>query len=354
MDQQLLQRTRYLLQIRFRRMMTATTGNYELICSQVLTWLETHPIIGAVVQHLDKVEGQHHEEINLLLKSDNLHSNRYYAFVAGQDKPREDEPQLKGYTCKTIDEHASACLQILRGSIERPNVEFYCLFAIYLTHESYGRHNMSEVVDVLQNRAIHDLYEYLDEALDSINAVNGLLLKYKQNAEWFERENLQLIIQNGYSGKKGERALAIHLQQYVFNQGVDFVIEASSPSGEADLLLRDSSGGYAIVDAKLIDGTSPSEVKRTIAEGFNQVARYCNDYNQPEGFLTVFVNVDVNIRLDTEYDSGFKYFKVGGCIIYYLEINISERPSASKAKKSKEIDISAKELIEKIEEIQRE
>jgi hypothetical protein len=94
----------------------------------------------------------------------------------------------------------------------------------------------------------------------------------------------------------------------------------------------------------------PSVIVRKIAEGFNQVARYCDDYNQPEGFLAVFVDDDISILLDIESSYSFKYFTVGGNVIYYVEINIAERPSASKSGKAKQIHIPSSQLTELIEE----
>lgn len=357
MDQQLLQRTRYLLQARFRRIRTAEIGNFERVCQQVFDWLEHHPILGSVLQHLENIPGDHHHEIKLLLDTERMNGSRYFHLTVKKGPKQEHEPEFKGYTPTTLEEHASACLQILRAVISRPSLEFYCLLAVYLTQEDYdelGRHkNMKDAFQIIQDKAAQDLYEYLDERLDGINAVNGILQKYKQSTEWFQQEHLRQI-ERGYEGKSGERALALHLQQYIFNQGVEFTIEPSSVSGEVDLLLRDPAGLYTIIDAKYIKPTSSrSDVIRKIADGFNQVARYCNDYNQPEGFLAIFVNDDITLLVELEQNDGFRFFRVGGCIIYYIEINMAERPSASKSGKSKQINVSAAELIGQIEDFQQ-
>jgi len=176
--------------------------------------------------------------------------------------------------------------------------------------------------------------------------------KYKQYAEWFQREQLRQI-HEGYEGKTGERALALHLQQYVFNQGVEFTVEPSSVSGEADLVLRDSHGGHIIIDAKYIDSkATPSTILRKIAEGFNQVARYCNDFNETEGFLGVFVNADIAINIELNEEAGFSYIKIGNINIYYVEINIAQRPSASKVGKPNLVTISSSELINELRELE--
>lgn len=97
-----------------------------------------------------------------------------------------------------------------------------------------------------------------------------------------------------------------------------------------------------------------SEITRKIAEGFHQIARYCNDYNQPEGYLAVFVNDDISILLDVEQSGAFRFFKIGGHVIYYIDINISHRPSASKSGKANQVHISQDDLIAEIKNIDTE
>lgn len=356
MDQQLLQRTRYLLQTRFRKIRTASAGNFEVVTKQVLNWLENHPVVGSVIQYLDQVPGEHHQEIQQLM-STQINGSRYYNLAVKHTPKQDHEAEFLGYTPVTLEQHASACLQVLRATVQRPELEFYSLLAVYLTQEEYDYHfeQHKDALEAIKDIAVHDLYEYFDERLDGINAVNGLLRKYKQSVEWFQQERIQQILDQGYGGKTGERALAIHLQQYIFDQGVEFAVEPSSSSGEVDILLRDPLGQYTIIDAKLIrPNASPSEITRKIAEGFNQVGRYCNDYNQAEGFLAVFINDDVSVLVDVELDNVFRFFKIGGHVIYYIDINIANRASASKSGRAKQIQISQDMLIGKLEDIQRE
>jgi hypothetical protein len=359
MDEHLVQRTRYLLQTRFRRVRVAKRGHFAKICKQLLDWLENHPIIGSVIHRLDTTEGDHHQEVQWMLELEDGMLGAYYPITVLKRK-NDSVPAFKGYTATNFDQHSSACLQLLRASIQRVNLDFYAVLAEYLTQESYigysdrarRDNNPEDSIDVLREIALRDLYEYLDEHLDGVNALNGLMLKYEQNAKWFQRQQLRDIIANRLEGETGERALALHLQQYIFNQGVEFVVEPASPSGKADLVLRDATGKYVIIDAKYIRArASRSEVVSKIAEGFKQVARYCDDFKQPEGFLAVFVNDDIDIQLPLEQSSGYYYFKVGGHIIYYVEINISDRPSASKSGKAKPYVYTADELIQQIQEL---
>ncbi|MBX3085906.1 MAG: hypothetical protein KF716_29995 [Anaerolineae bacterium] len=324
-------------------------GNFGSVVKQVLQWLENHLITGSIIQHLDQVQGAHHQEIELLLNT-KIDASRYYYLITQHASRHENEPEFRGYTPVDLEQHASACLRILRAAASKPTAEFYCSLAIYITQEKYTIDK--NPLETLKETAIRDLYEYLDEQLDGINAVNGLLFKYKQNVEWFQRERIQEILQNGYAKREGERALAIHLQQYIFDQGVEFTIEPSSASGEVDLLLRNPSGQFTIIDAKLIQPkASRSDIVGKVAKGFNQVSRYCNDYNQPEGFLAVFINDDLSIQLNIDQNYAFRFFKIGGRVIYYVEINIGDRKSASKSGEAKQILIEKDELFQHIESI---
>jgi hypothetical protein len=351
-DQQLIQRTRYLLQTRFRRVFLSEPGNFVIALQQALTWVEYHPIIGSIIHQLGLVSGEHNDELDRLCNREVSFYNYNNFINAGGHLSREDG--WTGYTPKNTTEHASACLKAVRCIIAAQDISIYQLLATYFTKQDYirSRNKYTDLYKDLSNFVVKDLYEYIDETLDGINSVNGILLKYKQNAEWFQQDKVKDIIENGYAGRRGERALAIHLQQYIFDQGLEFVIEPSSVSGETDLILREFSGRYLIIDAKLIKpGEKEAGIIRKIAEGSNQVARYCNDYNERDGFLVVFVNDNLSIMLDFEQQESYRFIQIGGCIIHLVTVNIASLPSASKAGKARQIHISREQLTQKFDEL---
>jgi len=132
---------------------------------------------------------------------------------------------------------------------------------------------------------VEPLYDYLDEQLDDRGAVLALLRRYKHRAEWFNREALYSLATDD-SGK-GERKLAAHLYEYLHDQGIDFFIEPSSASGEADLIAMQKGNEPLIADAKVF---APAKGKGTpyICKGFNQVYIYTLDFNEPFGFLVIY------------------------------------------------------------------
>ena len=199
--------------------------------------------------------------------------------------------------------------------------------------------------------AIDGVYEYLDEHIDTRNVIYSILLKYKQHSEWFHRNRLRATADEGLEGIKGERGLARDLNEYVFNQHVEFIIEPRSATGEADLILREAGGRYLIIDAKYIPADSTrSTVRDQMNSGFHQVARYCEDYHEPEGFLISFIRTSKRISLDLEESDGLRFLKLGGKTIYYLPVQISDEPSASKSGKAEEVIITREELVSPVTE----
>jgi hypothetical protein len=78
---------------------------------------------------------------------------------------------------------------------------------------------------------------------------------------------------------------------------------------------------------------------------FHQVARYCDDYHEPEGFLVSFVRSSKRIRLEFEESDGLRFLKLAGKTIYYLPVQISDEPSASKSGQAEEVRITKEELV---------
>ncbi|MCW5801784.1 MAG: hypothetical protein KIT31_05310 [Deltaproteobacteria bacterium] len=249
----------------------------------------------------------------------------------------------------TVDEHAALSLDVLDriATATARKVDEQGLvseMAIALTGTSAGR---GDAIEIVRDVALDGLYEWIDEKIDSRNVMMGLLIKYKQRTEWFRRRRLREIATHGIEKQSGgERALAVDLQEYVFDQGVDFAIEPASASGEPDLVLRDSDGSHVIMDPKYIaNGAPPSEFKRKLAGGFHQVARYCHDFNEPAGYLIVYIEDNKTPRLELDTADGFGFISINGKQVYYVPVHIADAPPASKAGTAEEVVISKIDLI---------
>ncbi|HXX23493.1 MAG TPA: hypothetical protein VEO19_10105 [Terriglobia bacterium] len=340
MDPQVIQRTRYVLRIRVRRAQTCPLALFPSACEHLLAWLESHPVLSSLVPRLKSPPAEAREQIEKII-ADAPTSNPYYPYFS--------------YSAASAEEHAALCLHVVRAVIrtaamqpESRETALICL-AEYLSGQLFD--SAQEAVKALRDVPVDGTYEYLDEQIDTRNVVYSILLKYKQRSEWFHRSRLRAIADEGLEGAKGERSLARDLQEYVFSEHVEFIIEPRSSSGEADLMLREPCGRYLIIDAKYVPADATrSTIRDRIASGFHQVARYCEDFREPEGFLVSFIRSPKRISLELEESDGLSFLKLGGKAVYYLAVQISDEPSASKSGKADEVIIARGELVSPVPE----
>ena len=265
------------------------------------------------------------------------------AFADVLESAEREDGERGSYIADTVHEHAALSLAVLDQIATSPSrdvdqEELIRSLAIAITNRAWSH---EEALEAIRDVALDGLYEWIDEKIDSRNAVLGLLMKYKQRSEWFGRERLRVLAEAG-----GERALAVDLQQYIFDQGVEFTIEPTSSSGEPDLVLRDTDDSHVILDAKYISlGTAAAEFKRKLSYGFHQVAHYCQDFNEPLGYLVVFLADRKSPALPLTVQDGFSFLEVNGKLVYYVPVAIADAPSASKAGRAEEVAISMADLI---------
>ncbi len=338
MDPQLVQRTRYVLRSRVRRTQTCPLPLFPSACKHLVDWLTNHPIFSSLVIELERRSG----ELGILMSQavSNLASN-----------VDDGTTSIGSYSAGTTGEHAVICWSMVKAVAAAGETNEWQARKLYnkLYEFINGEDEFVEIekgVELIRDVAVEGLYEYLDERLDSRSIIYSLLLKYKQRSEWFHGSRLRRVADEGLEGKKGERGLAVDLQEYVFDQQVEFVIEPVSHSGETDLVLKDPEAGHLILDAKYVpEGASRSEILKKLSDGFHQVYRYCEDFNEPEGFLVVFVRSTKRIAPELEESDGHRFLKLAGKTIYYMEVHMSEEPSASKSGQAEEIHITHAELV---------
>jgi hypothetical protein len=347
MDPVLVQRTRTNLQNRFRRVQTCPPAMLGSICTQLLNWLNTHPVIAALVSGLKQLPSTgalavYKVEADILERKRLDHSLGGLSYNPGFYNAMDDE------------QHAKLCLAILEviarsfDKLEDFEGEFFlCLLSEFFTKKDHDhRKDLSVAVSTIREVAFIGLLEYLDERLDSRNIILALLYKYKQRSEWFRRERLRQWAKNGLEGKTGEDALAIDLHEYLLNQSVEFFIEPTSAKGEPDIVIRESDGKYIVVDAKYLrENDKPSDIKSTLKHGFHQVFQYCDDFNEPAGYLVVFSESRRRLVIELEEQDGWRLLRLGGRQIYYVEVSIADTPSASKLGRADEVKISKSDLV---------
>ncbi len=309
---------------------------FEASAAQLVHWVRRHPILGLVVETLE-------DEVPDLKAA-------LQAVVEQVRSGQRAERISLTYSATTSREHAAVCWSIvgsvadLTGSAGQFQAGAVIAFAEFLRMGA-PTPKVDEAIEVLRDVAFDSVFEFLDESLDARNAVYGLLRKYKQRCEWFWRERLRGYVDQGLENRKGERALAVDLYDYVLGQGVDFSIEPASSGGRADLVLVEPEGRHLVIEAKHVpESAPPSKIKAVIAEGCHQVHRYCRDFSEPAGFLVVFLGTSKRVSLPVAYQDGFPAVEIAGTTVYCMMISIADEGPASKGGRAEEIVVSHDDL----------
>lgn len=334
MDPQLVQRSRYVLKARLRHALTCPVALFPSACAQFYSWIGGHPVLGPMVRELER-------------SAPGLES--FELVRAGLAKGEIAYQNIHPIVGESYREHAGLCARavavISTSGIQDLSKLRVLLRLLNSILTNSNQQALDKELEQVRDVALKGLYEYLDEQIDSRNAVFGVLLKYKQRAEWFRRQRLRSLAVDGVEGVTGELALALDLGEYLLDQGVEFTIEPTSASGLADLVLRASDDRHIIVDAKYASSeASPSDLKRKLRDGFHQVARYCEDYGEEAGHLVVFLATPITPRLALAESDGMRFRTCKGKQIYYHPIVIADLPSASKSGLPREVAIEEADL----------
>lgn len=331
MDSSLLRRLLRQLKTRVRACERSSMPMFPDACRDLVKWVESRPFLQALLAPLSSRIASY----TLKLRNTN---------PVGYIRPKDYEAPvaLAWATLKyvaTSEEPFPNHVRRLGRRVARTGVH---------TPFSQAIPADSHVFAQLKSATIPSVHDYLREQVEERNAVIGLLRKYKTRCEWYRRDRLRSAAAEGLEGRRSERALAFDLYEYLYDQGVDFAIESATASGEPDLTSSDAGGQPLVADAKYI--TDDSKVRETMAAGFRQVLRYCQDKNEATGYLVVFLNCEVRPEIEDDADDGFPCFRLGGVTVYYVLIDIRERKNtASKLPKPRVVPIHRDRLVEMIE-----
>ena len=253
--------------------------------------------------------------------------------------PAEWDALQRGMLLSGTTEAESAAIgyEILRR-VGRSNDKGYA-FMGYV--EPFG--DLSKMMERFCETYLEPFYEYLDEHLEDRNIVLAELIRLKHLVEWFRREQLwgKFVEQPSH----GERNLAFAVYEFLYEQGIDFQIEPTSASGEADMVSAQGSHAPLVADVKVYDpGTSRGHAY--IRKGFHQVYRYLQDFNQPVGYLVVFVASDKQLQLITSGAKPVPYITINQKTIFLVQIDIfPHADSASRRPIPEQETISEAELV---------
>lgn len=311
MDSNYLQRLRFQLQRRYRRLNSCSPDFMHSSLIHFWKYLHAQPLTEGILLRLDNETAKYEDEIRAM-------SEEY------QIADFDNEKDSLGFVYRTIEYCVN---QPLGKSPEQ------WIGRIVSSDSS------NDMLNGFREVFLEPLYEYLDESLDQQAAVLSLLVKYKRKVEWFERESLSV------KASGGERSLAKHLYAYLFDQGLDFQIEPQSISGEADLIASE-----LILDAKVFDGDRRGVTY--LSSGVHQVHTYARDFNQEVGYLVVFKTCPHTIDFEFAKSGQFApHVVVGGKTIYILVIDIHlYEVSASKRGPLKTYSVTLESIVSAVKE----
>ena len=149
-----------------------------------------------------------------------------------------------------------------------------------------GGNHFDDACNALTESVAGPVINYLHDQIDEDSNVVFILERFKRKTEWFTKDRLF----RGYTEdtSTGEKQLDQALRQALFESGIDYPFsQPASPSGEADVVALLESDDPIVLEVKVYDPDRSRSV-RHLRQGFHQVLRYANDYNQSTGYLVIF------------------------------------------------------------------
>lgn len=323
MDAEFVQTIRYKLQRRVRRLNSTDYKLFHFSLKQFWGFLQKSIIISGIIDDLKRRFPKTYQEIDPMFSPEHREGRLLWS----------DE-----------DEHASASLFIIERCIKSDDQ----MIEVNIASKYSNEKNYNDILESFKDIFLETLYDYIDEKLDDQRLLLGLLKKYKQKCEWFQRQYLYKLCTDNTS--KGEKFLANHLYEFLHDQGIQFSIEPQSASGEADLVSIQSGEEAIVADAKLFWPEKDKGVSY-ICKGFNQAYLYTTDYNEPFGYLVIFNMSGKDLRFSLEnYSLNFPFIVHNSKTIFFITIDLFlHDTSASKRGKTESYLISGTDLRKEIE-----
>lgn len=319
MNSEYIQNLRYKLQKRVRRLNSINANVFHVTLKQFMGFLNSYPIFIGILDELEKKCPSVEAEADKVIKTPQ-------AIVF------DNELETSAFSYFIIKK----CAEKVEDHIERTIGFSYC-------HSPHG----SEAIESFRELFLEPLYEYIDEQLDDQRALLALIRRFKHKCEWFERNHLFNIWKN--DTRMGEKHLAMLLYEYLYDQGIDFMIEPWSISGEADLVSAQHSDDPLIAEVKIFEQSS-GRGNDYIAKGFHQIYQYTLDYNEPFGYLIIFKTCEEDLRFVlTRQTQSTPFLVYNNKTIFFVTIDIFPyEKSASQRGALKTIEITEDDLLKTI------
>jgi hypothetical protein len=325
MESDYLQTIRYKLQKRVRNLKSTNEALYRSSLNRFWNFLTSIPIFELILQDLE-------------IK---------YAYVDVAAKKWVDINCDSLPTFSLEDENAALCLFILKRILNDSELQKIDNLEVRIGSKFLGEVYSDNGLESFNENVIVPLYDYIDESIDDRRSILSVILKYKQRTEWFYSKELFQLWEGNTS--RGEKFLQKDLYKYLFDKGIDFVLEPSSNGGEIDLI-ENQKEKRLLVEVKIFNPEKSKGIKY-IASGFRQLYDYTLNYNEPFGYLIIFKTSDEHLVFNLENED--KYFQClthNNKTIFIVVVDLYEyENSASKRGILKNLEISKENLIQSLE-----
>lgn len=239
---------------------------------------------------------------------------------------------------------AKVCYSILKMCVDDEHSYGPLEWARHFSLES----NFSASLRDLTGAVVDPFVNFLHDRIDDGGNIIYLIERFKLRAEWFRRKEFYLLYKKDTS--VGEASLDLELRASLFEGGIDYPFsQPSSPSGKADIIALLGSDDPLVLEVKVFD-PDLSKGKSHLRQGFHQVLRYANDYNQNLGYLVIFNCSDRQLVISSEEGSQAEFpprISYGGKVYFVIPIDIRpDTASASKEKPASRLVIDLRELVD--------
>ena len=204
-----------------------------------------------------------------------------------------------------------------------------------------------DILRDINDMVVEPLINFIHDQIDDSGNVLYLIERFKLKCEWFRRDELYSLYAE--DTRNGERKLDQALRAGLFDGGIDYPFsDPSSPSGRADIVALLESDDPLVLEVKVFDPDRGRDKSR-IKQGFQQILRYAQDYNQSVGYLIVFNCSDKQLVISPETTSEAEFpprISYDGKTFFVIAIDV--HPDVASASTERPVDrqvISFEELI---------
>jgi hypothetical protein len=316
MNKDYIQNLRYKLQKRVRKLNSTTnTELFHFAVLQLWGFLQSQPIILGIMDSLEILRQKDDEDAKKIIEGS------------------------EGLVFDSEIVHVAVSYFVLKRCVQSDNRQVEIEVGL-----KYGTGKFEDAIEFFKDNFVETLYDYLDEQMDDQGMILSILKNFKHKCEWFRRD--ELLRQWESDTQKGEKALCLFLYEYLHDQGIQFSIEPSSASGEADLVSSQIGDERLVADAKIFN-PDKGKGKPYIIKAFNQIYTYTLDYNEPAGYLVIFNTSGIDLKLALkEKTLSAPFILHNNKSIYFMIIDISkyEKPASQRGQLNS-VEITEDEFV---------